>query len=284
MFNAWFPQNMTTLRKLLWFRTAWEKSGSPPTPSDPLNTFVGSIVRFLSQRAKPIKSIAANFTLVQSGTGDPSPDNIRPISGHTGCDIFDKAEYDPQATPTATVTFPSTVYGGTMTINEDGSGSVVATMGMKSISDLNFTAPYSIGTPGENVFRSAVVNEMQAACDPICSAYKTKAWGETITYLGDYQIQTGYSAATQQQIFINSKDYNKNTLSDWKSAFGSQTVVYPLATPVTIPLTASQIQTLVGNNVVWVTDADGDITVKAYGTPVGTLPIVGTGQAGYMII
>ena len=52
--------------------------------------------------------------------------NICPISGHTGCDIFDKAEYDPQATPTVSISFGQTVYGGQLTVNEDGTGSVKA--------------------------------------------------------------------------------------------------------------------------------------------------------------
>ena len=73
MFESWFPQDKTTLRKLLWFRTAWEKSGKPPVPTDPLNTFVGSIVRFFSHRALPIVNLSANFTPIQDLNGYDAP-------------------------------------------------------------------------------------------------------------------------------------------------------------------------------------------------------------------
>ena len=35
----------------------------------------------------PVKSLSVAITPVQSGTGDPSPDNIRPISGHTEVNV-----------------------------------------------------------------------------------------------------------------------------------------------------------------------------------------------------
>ena len=60
---------------------------------DPLNTFVGSIVRFMSKAAKPLVKIEATLEPIQSGSGDPSPENIRPISGHTGVDIWDDPKH-----------------------------------------------------------------------------------------------------------------------------------------------------------------------------------------------
>ena len=47
------------------------------------NTVSGSIVHIEDALAKPLKSIVVNIDPVQSGTGDPSPDNIRPITGWT---------------------------------------------------------------------------------------------------------------------------------------------------------------------------------------------------------
>lgn len=50
--------------------------------------------------------------------------NICPISGWTGADIFNEAAYDPTAQPKVSLTFGSTVYGGTATDNGDGSWTV----------------------------------------------------------------------------------------------------------------------------------------------------------------
>lgn len=54
---------------------------------DPLNTFTGSVVRFASKFMKPIEKLKATFAPVQSGSGDPSPDNVRPISGTSGIEV-----------------------------------------------------------------------------------------------------------------------------------------------------------------------------------------------------
>lgn len=53
-----------------------------------------------------------NLVPVQSGSGDPSPDNVRPISGHTEVDL-DVKDGDNVTQHTYQVQIGSTVYGGT---------------------------------------------------------------------------------------------------------------------------------------------------------------------------
>lgn len=57
-----------------------------------LTTLTGAIVSFIAKAVKPIKSLVVDIEPVQSGSGDPSPDNVRPITGWTGCNIsfYDK--------------------------------------------------------------------------------------------------------------------------------------------------------------------------------------------------
>lgn len=50
-------------------------------------TATGSIATFNTPFAKPLRSLKAEFMPVQEGTGDPSPDNIRPITGWTGVNV-----------------------------------------------------------------------------------------------------------------------------------------------------------------------------------------------------
>lgn len=73
---------------------------------------------------------------VQSGSGNPSPSNVRPITGWTGANIKVANGNDPTATgyevTTYPITFPSaagTVYGGTVTVNPDGTGELRVTHG-----------------------------------------------------------------------------------------------------------------------------------------------------------
>lgn len=47
----------------------------------------GPIATFTTNIAKELASLIVNIAPVQSGTGDPSPDNIRPISGWDGCNV-----------------------------------------------------------------------------------------------------------------------------------------------------------------------------------------------------
>ena len=54
----------------------------------PIDSASGSIASF-SDGAKniPVESLKVNIVATQSGSGDPSPNNIRPISGHTQADV-----------------------------------------------------------------------------------------------------------------------------------------------------------------------------------------------------
>ena len=52
------------------------------------DTATGNPVVFSTEVAKPLVSLKANFLPIQSGTGDPSPTNIRPITGWTGLDVL----------------------------------------------------------------------------------------------------------------------------------------------------------------------------------------------------
>lgn len=54
----------------------------------PPETLSGLIAVFTSSHADPLKSFTANIDPMQSGSGDPAPDNVRPISGRTGATIL----------------------------------------------------------------------------------------------------------------------------------------------------------------------------------------------------
>ena len=51
------------------------------------DTATGNPVVFSTEVSKPLVSLIANFLPVQAGTGDPSPDNVRPITGWTGVNV-----------------------------------------------------------------------------------------------------------------------------------------------------------------------------------------------------
>lgn len=51
-------------------------------------TATSGLVSFTTNVIRPVK-VTCEFSPVQEGTGDPSPDNVRPISGWTGVSIYD---------------------------------------------------------------------------------------------------------------------------------------------------------------------------------------------------
>lgn len=54
----------------------------------PIDSASGSIASFVDGAKNiPVESLKVNIVAVQSGSGDPSPNNIRPISGHTQADV-----------------------------------------------------------------------------------------------------------------------------------------------------------------------------------------------------
>ena len=62
-----------------------------------------------------IQKLLVNIEPVQAGSGDPSPDNVRPISGRTGAKIFHEAIYNTGASPKTSLDWESeagVIYGG----------------------------------------------------------------------------------------------------------------------------------------------------------------------------
>lgn len=51
------------------------------------HTIINNPATFTTDMAKPLRRLLIPFTPVQSGSGDPSPTNIRPITGWTGLNI-----------------------------------------------------------------------------------------------------------------------------------------------------------------------------------------------------
>lgn len=85
------------LKRLIWLR------GSPAGGSGAsYEKTVGPapIISIADAKAKPAKSLIVGMEPIQAGSGDPSPDNIRPISGRTGVtvertgkNLFNLSEY-----------------------------------------------------------------------------------------------------------------------------------------------------------------------------------------------
>ena len=242
--------------------TAYGKTALTYTPPNDVQVFFD--IYYASAPSGGISAVICQLELGSSATSYAPYSNICPISGHDGCDIFDKAEYDAQATPTVTISFGQTVYGGTLTVNEDGTGTVTAT---------------DTGSPQLLWARGSANN---AGTGRIFYAYYTRAETnvstitmtngalKTVTRPSAWEAQEENSisfGATNVIIVTDNVDTTLADLPTWLSNKGLQ-LVGTLKTPLTFTVTASQINTLAGTNTVWVDSATGDITVQAYGTAI----------------
>ena len=83
MFEHGFPPEWSTLKKLIWLKG----SGILGAAGEVWKTVSGAIVSFVTQRSAALRKLEVAVEPVQSGTGDPSPTNLRPITGWTGCNV-----------------------------------------------------------------------------------------------------------------------------------------------------------------------------------------------------
>lgn len=314
-------------------------------------TSANGIVNFTTNLIHAVK-IVCDFVPIQAGTGDPSPDNVRSISGITSANIYkadnnllqpkdgnyypcfipagnwftvsaltqsnvtfrlydenkvqkdyfflqgnpdadgykrrdltrsydiyyisfdgatihqvnwgrNRLAYNPPTASKILVDWTNeagTVYGGTLAINEDGSGTLVSKYKQIYVGDLNYT----LNTGLTNVDRYYVaINDSKSygvsdLPDVICEAFKTmtlaQANSSSATWAFGFQSRTVY--------FYVPKD-TYSSINDFKSAFAITKFVYALDNPVTYNLTALQVNSLLGTNNIW-HNMNGAITVEYY--------------------
>lgn len=224
----------------------------------------GPLVQFYSPISAPLESLIVDIKPVQSGTGDPSPSNIRPFTGWTGCNIFRSGEDTsyPATFPISWQTEAGEVYGGTLTVNEDGSGSLIK--------------KYSLVDGGNQSWQKVTSNYFRN----FTFAWSRAEQHNTIAtvWSSNYKGVASYSGATQEDdnyVWMRAamggdnqmccvKDTSKASMSAsaFKSAMSGVQFIALLKEEywTTYTLTAQQITTLLGVNNIW---ADiGDVSVK----------------------
>ena len=177
-------------------------------------------------------------------------------------------DYEPYAGNTYDITLPTeagTVYGGELTVNADGSGSLVVDRASVDMGELSWMF---MNVNGTQRLCSVSLNPLPLTPrsdyyppEIICSAYKVVYVSQLPNNL--YSISMGFSGyGYGNRLIVN--DETITTVEQATEKLSGQTCVYKLLTPLTYTLTASQIRTLLGTNNVW---ADtGDLALTYTGT------------------
>jgi hypothetical protein len=200
---------------------------------------------------RPAKSLKVAINPVQSGSGDPSPDNIRPISGWTGCNVVVSPTTDAQDGQTYNIHFPSeagTVYGGTLDVT---TGVLTVTMAEVDLGTLTW-----VYIASNKIFFTTINDKKPSIYEGAVSQYANGSWwGEW----ADKDCVWCGNAANDGFVV---KDTRFTDAATFKSAMSGVQFCYELATPQTYQLTPTEVQMLLGTNNIW---ADtGEITELRY--------------------
>ena len=213
----------------------------------------------------PLHGLSAEITPTQSGSGDPSPTNVRPIGGRDG------AEVTQNGAAAVSVEFPETpgtVYGGVMNFK---TGVLTVTHRIRT---LNGSESWSTWNNTSHSVRLAVTDmkgqetgdpsdswteEDGAACDslPVVSA---NAGIPCIRFYKPTPRIYIYWAAS-----IDPSITSAATLKTWLESHPID-VVYPLAEPVTYQLTPQEMPLLAAGTNSFAADTGG-VTVTYYSAP-----------------
>lgn len=225
-----------------------------PTDYSDVHTVSGDIVQIDNDGSLGIKSVLTTIEPIQSGSGTPSPDNVRPISGHTECVTYVSPTTSETDAEVYTTNLGRTVYGGSLDVV---SGVLTVTHGIVDLGTLNWNY---VSSPTMFITTTGVSN-LKYGINAISSLYvvtnaspTSQAWAS-----GDGLLNVNYSDA---KIRIKNTAYTDATA--FKTAMDGAQLVYELATPQTYQLSPTEVQTLLGQNNVW-TDC-GETSVE-YGIP-----------------
>lgn len=206
----------------------------------------------------PVKDLKIEITPVQAGSGDPTPDNVRPITGFTGANIVVSPTLNAQDGTTYAVSWQTeagTVYGGELDVT---TGELTVTHAIIDLGTLNWG--YSSLYQRFYATISAIKSFASGSTLPnmYCSAYTLVTAN---AQEGDVTLDDTISQASKA---ISVRDLRYTDPATFKTAVSGVKVVYELATPVSYELDpVTDIVTLLGQNNIWSDTGDTDVTYRA---------------------
>lgn len=248
MFENGFPREWSTIKKLALLFRAVVNAIAPV-----LKTVTGAIIHITDALAKPVQALSVKLEPIQAGSGDPSPDNIRPISGWRGASIHVSPTTDAADGETYSITFPAeagTVYGGTLDVT---SGKLMVNRAIVTISSSWNPALSSTGdTVAVAQYSQNYFPGIASAPLPVSNRFSTNIPSGQIGRMV-YGAPNLYLAVPKSEL----ASVNVDGLKSWFGSHETQ-VCYKLATPIEVDLTPTEIALFAGENNLW-SDANGNL-------------------------
>jgi hypothetical protein len=198
------------------------------------------------------KSLKLTLEPIQSGSGTPSPSNVRPISGFTEADLtVADAETNPTQTHTYTINLDGTRYGGSVDFKTGAmsiSHLLVVYDGSNDESWVMFgsgsaSAYAVIGTLPNTAVKDGTTNTILLA-DYLESIRQSDTWGNHDNFISQSAGLDGSRFVIGLKGISTSAEALKTFLAEHPLA-----ICYKLATPITVQLTPEEVTLLRLNNV-----------------------------------
>lgn len=210
----------------------------------------GSTVSFSDAIAANLNNVTVSMTSTQSGSGDPSPTNIRPISGVSSVTVTRTGENGANS-KSVTVSFvdannnPLTVYGGTLDVTT-GILAVTHKMFNLNTADMNNGEQYPGWQHVPGLPECVPRNQTTSPASTICNI------------LPQSNVAVNTVPENYDVIFFARTG---KTQSEWKVLALDVQILMPLLTPAVYTLTPQQLTTLEGYNSIYASAGIVDVSV-----------------------
>lgn len=225
-----------------------------------ITTATGNPVSIVTNKAQNTISTILSYSPKQSGSGTPSPTNIRPIEGWTEANLGVNSE-----TPTKTISLGGTYYGFTVDL-ENGTATI-----RKLIYTFNGSENWRIAATGTNrifrfdgAFHPSILRTRDNTY--ICNMARLTKHINNIENLNasHWFFRTTDNASSNYRLLVGtSTDDVDMTLEAFKAMLANtpMVIVADIETPQTIALTPQTVALLKGANTLW---TDGDSLSVTY--------------------
>lgn len=231
--------------------------------------------------------ITANWTPTQTGSGDPSPENIRPISGRDKITLTRTAGGDTQAVK---LSLPETIYGGS--VDQDGNGvkewALLTLDGTENWNSwgVNFTTGGLTGFYCTDITNYSPEDNNRALNSHYIYNYNTYG-GQAVGFdFAGSSSTTKYMMTTVQNSQLSDTSSTAAAVSSWKSYLAAQkaagtpvTIAYKLASPTTF--TAAGAKTITAKSGVNTVFSDADSVRVKYSDDTYPIPDAMKALPGY---
>ena len=218
-----------------------------------VSTASGSVATFTTDKTENLVEVECEIVYSQA-SGIPSPSNPLPITTYTSLNLSHSGSDTNNPTIT-NIAFGQTVAKGKLNVT---TGVLEITHGFVDMGNLTWNYRSANTIFYTDLISNCKLDNQSCACSYY--EYDSDANDSTVAKIAQNLSNLQMACFTNQERFVV-KDTNYTDVPTFTSAVSGQTLVYELATPTTIQLSAQTITALLNENNIWC-DTNGNTSVK----------------------